>query len=52
MTRGSSTFSIGGIAGVEPVARMQCSNDSVSSEPSVFLILSDFASSTSANPWM
>ena len=34
MTRGSSTLSIGGIAGTEPVARMACSNCRSSSFPS------------------
>ena len=49
---GSSTLSIGGIAGVEPSARMQCSNASVSSVPSTFLMLSVFASTIDAKPWM
>jgi hypothetical protein len=35
ITRGSSTRSVGGIAGVEPVARMACSKVSVSSPPAV-----------------
>ena len=39
MTRGSSTRSIGGIAGTEPVAMMTCSNCRVSSPPSASVTL-------------
>ena len=50
MTRGSSIFSAGGIAGSEPVASSACSNCTASSPPAVSFTVRLWASTISAQP--
>ena len=52
ITRGSSIFSAGGIAGSEPVASSACSNCTASSPPAVSFTVRLCASTISARPWM